>query len=100
MVSEFRSRSLVLGRSWSSTGLSPRHGRSSRGILAVAWLAAGVLGATGARAADVYFDMNGATPFGDGSRVWQMSNTTTNNPYWTTSPLGDTTVNPLAAGGT
>ncbi len=54
-----------------------------------AWLVAGCIGASTAAGADLYFDMNGTTPFGDGSRVWQQSNTTTNNPYWTTSPLGD-----------
>jgi fibronectin-binding autotransporter adhesin len=48
-----------------------------------------VVTASLANAADLYFDMNGVTPFGDGSRVWQASNTTTNNPYWTTSPAGD-----------
>ena len=70
-------------------GLSLRNGLSLRGVAAVGWLMAASLGADIARGADVYFDMNGTTPFGDGSRNWQMSNTTTNNPFWTTSPLGD-----------
>ncbi len=53
-----------------------------------AWLVAGCIGASTAAGADLYFDMNGTTPFGDGSRVWQQSSTTTNNPYWTTTPTG------------
>ena len=82
-------------------GLSLRNGLSLRGVAAVGWLMAASLGAAGAWAADLYFDMNGATPFGDGSRVWQQSNTTTNNPYWTTSPLGDiATTNYATSNGT
>jgi len=50
-----------------------------------------VLAACSAGAADLYYDRNGATPFGDAAGVWQESGTATNNPFWSTSPLGDVT---------
>jgi len=41
-----------------------------------------------AGAADLYWDINGATLYGDGSQGWTESNTASNNAFWSTSSSG------------
>lgn len=44
-----------------------------------------------ARSADLYWDVNSGTAFGDGSKNWSQSATTSNNPNWSTSASGTVT---------
>ena len=59
---------------------------SSRTFVVAQALLLAVAGPAGA--ADLYWDINGTTLYGDGSQGWAESNTTTNSPYWSTSSSG------------
>ncbi|MBU6222890.1 MAG: autotransporter-associated beta strand repeat-containing protein, partial [Planctomycetes bacterium] len=54
-------------------------------VIAQALLVAVAVPAGGA---DLYWDINGTTLYGDGSQSWAESNTLTNSAYWSTSSSG------------